>query len=149
MAGRRNRWWRRWIIVSLIWAVPVALVALREIRDELVYNEADLQKSLSSWTLTPAQRASSAAAACHGSLAEARAGGCPPSAVALNAANFDAAREEFSSRRSTLLAYIGQAVFGYWVVPCLFVLALGLLVAGLRRSLRRSPDKAAPERPSP
>jgi hypothetical protein len=149
MGGRHNRWWRRWIIASLIWAVPVALVALKEIHDELVYNEADLQKSLDSWTFTPAQRASNASAHCHGSLREARASGCPADVVALNAGSINAAGQEFSSRRNTLFSYIGQAIVGYWVVPCLFVLAVGLLAAGVRRSLRRPPRKTARERPSP
>lgn len=148
MAGRHNRWWRRWVIAALIWAVPVVLVAVREIHDELVYNEADLQKSLNSWTLTAAQLASPAAARCHGTPAQALTSGCPASIVALNAANFKAARDEFSLRRNTLFSYIGQAIFGYWVVPCLFVLAVGLLAAGVRRSLRRTPRKETAERSS-
>ncbi|MEA3121732.1 MAG: hypothetical protein QOH33_1287, partial [Paraburkholderia sp.] len=35
MAWRHNRWARRWIAIVLVWAIPVAIVALREIREEM------------------------------------------------------------------------------------------------------------------
>jgi hypothetical protein len=149
MADRRNRWWRRWIIAAVIWAVPVVMVAVKEIHDDLAYNQVDLQSSLSNWTLTAAQRASGAQARCRGTPDQARANGCPPSIVALNDTAFRAARELYSQRRNVLFTFIGQAIFSYWVVPCLFVLLVGLLVAGVRLALRRPPSKQAAKRPSP
>ena len=34
MAWRQHRWFRRWLIVIVFWAVPVAIVAVREIREK-------------------------------------------------------------------------------------------------------------------
>ncbi|EGD06283.1 hypothetical protein B1M_02180, partial [Burkholderia sp. TJI49] len=66
MAWRQHRWFRRWVIVIVFWAVPVAIVAVREIREEMAYNKADLQLALTTWQLTDAQQAAGAAAKCHG-----------------------------------------------------------------------------------
>lgn len=46
MAWRQSRWFRRWLIVIVFWAVPVAIVAVREIREEMAYNYADLKLAL-------------------------------------------------------------------------------------------------------
>ncbi len=61
MAWRhKNRWFRRWLVTITFWLVPVMIVAINEVRDEMAYNSADLQKSLTTWDLTDAQRAASA-----------------------------------------------------------------------------------------
>ena len=67
MVGRhKNRWLRRWLVVIVFWAVPVAIVAVREIQEEMAYNRVDLNNALTTWQLTDAQRAAGAAARCHG-----------------------------------------------------------------------------------
>lgn len=66
MAWRQHRWFRRWLIVIAVWAVPVAIVAVREIREEMAYNRADLRLALTTWQFSDAQRAAGAAARCHG-----------------------------------------------------------------------------------
>ena len=57
----KNRWFRRWLVVIVFWAVPVAIVAVREIQEEMAYNAVDLERSLTTWDLTDAQRAAGAA----------------------------------------------------------------------------------------
>lgn len=139
MAWRQNRWVRRWLIVIAAWAVPVALVALHEIREEMAYNVVDRDRALSAWTFTGSQRAAGAPARCRGTLEEARAAGCPAEVLAANASRQQAAIDEFVVRRNTLIHYLWHAFVGYWIVPAAFIFAVGLAIAGLRRALRR-PD---------
>ena len=57
MAWRhKNRWFRRWLMVMVFWLVPVMIVAVREVQDEMAYNRADLQRALTTWTFTDAER---------------------------------------------------------------------------------------------
>jgi hypothetical protein len=141
MAWRQHRWFRRWLIVIVFWAVPVAIVAVREIREEMAYNYADLQQALTTWQLTDAQRAAGFAARCHGELDEARAAGCPAEVLTANAARQQEARDEFTLRRSTLFGYLWHAFVGYWIVPAAFLFACGVVIALIRRALRRPPIK--------
>lgn len=143
MAWRQHRWFRRWLIVIVFWAVPVAIVAVREIREEMAYNKADLQLALTTWQLTDAQQAAGAAAKCHGDPDEARAAGCPADVLAANAPRQQAARDEYVVRRSTLASYLWHAFVGYWVVPAAFLFACGVVIALIRRALRRPPGQAA------
>ncbi|MBU9125599.1 hypothetical protein KTD08_10395 [Burkholderia multivorans] len=141
MAWRQHRWFRRWVIVVAFWAVPVAIVAVREIREEMAYNKADLQLALTTWQLTDAQQAAGAAAKCHGDADEARAAGCPAEVLAANAPRQQAARDEYVVRRNTLASYLWHAFIGYWVVPALFLFGCGVVIALIRRALRRPPIK--------
>lgn len=141
MAWRQHRWFRRWIIVIVFWFVPVAIVAVREIQEEMAYNYADLREALTTWELTAAQRAAGDAASCRGEPAEARAAGCPADVLAANAPRQQQARNEFTLRRSTLAAYLWHAFVGYWVVPAAFLFACGVVIALIRRALRRPPIK--------
>ena len=76
MVGRhKNRWLRRWLVVIVFWAVPVAIVAVNEIREEMAYNAVDLNTALTTWQFTDAQRAAGAPARCHGVPDDARAAG--------------------------------------------------------------------------
>lgn len=61
----KNRWLRRWLVVIIFWAVPVAIVAVSEIREEMAYNAVDLDRALTTWNFTDAQRAAGAPAHCH------------------------------------------------------------------------------------
>ena len=144
MAWRQNRWFRRWLIVIVFWAVPVAIVAIREIRDEMAYNIDDLNRALTTWELTDAQRAAGAAALCRGTADEARHAGCPAAVLTANAARQQEARDEYTLRRNTLAGYLWHAFVGYWVVPAAFLFALGLVIAGIRRALRRPPTVKRP-----
>lgn len=144
MAWRQNRWLKRWVVTILIWAVPVALVAVHEIREEMAYNVVDRDRALTTWVLNDAQRAAGAEARCRGTPDEARAAGCPSDVLAANAPRQQAAIDEYFVRRNTLASYLWHAFVGYWVVPAAFLFALGLVVAGVRRALRRPP---VPKRP--
>lgn len=137
MAWRQHRWFRRWLIVIVFWAVPVAIVAVREIREEMAYNKADLQLALTTWQLSDAQQVAGAAAKCHGDPDEARAAGCPADVLAANAPRQQAARDEYVVRRNTLAGYLWHAFVGYWVVPAAFLFACGVVIALIRRALRR------------
>ncbi len=139
MAWRHNRWVKRWIVTILVWAVPVAIVAVHEIREEMSYNIVDRDRALTSWTFTDVQRAAGAPARCHGTPDEARAAGCPADILAANAPAHQAALDEYALRRSTLASYLWHAFVGYWVVPAAFLFAVGLVIAGIRRALRRPP----------
>lgn len=139
MAWRHNRWVRRWLIVIVFWAVPVAIVAVREIQVEMAYNIVDLDHALTAWQFTDAQRAAGAPARCHGKPEEARAAGCPAEVLAANAPRQQDAIAEYALRRRTLFLYLWHAFVGYWVVPAAFIFAVGLVVAGIRRALRRPP----------
>jgi len=138
----KNRWFRRWLVLIIFWAVPVMIVAANEIREQLAYDAQDLAHSLSSWTFTDAQRASPAISRCYGSLDEARAAGCPPEVLAANAAKNQDAIAEYSTRRSVLFGYLWHAFIGYWVVPAVALFLLGAVIGVIRRSLRRPPTKS-------
>jgi hypothetical protein len=139
----KNRWFRRWLVLIVFWAVPVMIVAANEIREQLAYDSADLAHSLSTWTFTDTQRASPAALRCHGSLDEARAAGCPPEFLAAQAAKNREATDEYSTRRSVLFGYLWHAFIGYWVVPAVALFLFGAVIGVIRRSLRRPAKKAA------
>jgi hypothetical protein len=133
----KNRWFRRWLLVIVFWAVPVMIVAVNEMRDEMAYNNADLERALSTWQFTDAQRAHGAPALCHGSPDQARASGCPAEVLAANAAKHQEALDEYAHRRSTLADYLWHAFVGYWVVPAAFLFGVGVVIGGVRRALRR------------
>ncbi|SAL44978.1 hypothetical protein [Caballeronia humi] len=135
----KNRWFRRWLMVIVFWAVPVMIVAVSEIREEMAYNKADLVRALSTWDLTDAQRAQGAAALCRGAPDEARTAGCPADVMSANAAKHQEALDLYAARRSTLAGYLWHAFVGYWVVPATFLLGLGVVIGGVRRALRRPP----------
>ena len=136
----KNRWFRRWLVVIVFWAVPVAIVAVREIQEEMAYNAVDLQRSLTTWDLTDAQRAGGALARCHGEPDEARAAGCPAAVLAANAPRQQEARDEYALRGSTLAGYLWHAFVGYWVVPAVTLFLIGMVIGGIRRALRRPPS---------
>jgi hypothetical protein len=152
MAWRhKNRWFRRWLVLIVFWFVPVMIVAVNEIREEMAYNTVDRDRMLATWQFTDAQRAAGAAARCHGDADEARSAGCPADVLTANAALHQNAIDEFAVRRSTLFAYLWHAFVGYWVVPAVFVFCVGAVLGGIRRALRRpggTGRPAAPETPS-
>jgi hypothetical protein len=138
-----KRWCRRWMVLMLVWAVPVTLVASMEIRDELSYNEADLAKALNNWKIAPGALDGAPSGSCRGTLQDASAAHCPRAVIEANTGLVNAAFEENSTRRKTLFVTISQGVIGYWLVPGIFIFAAGLLVAGVRRSLRRPSSGAS------
>jgi len=149
MAWRyKNRWFRRWLVTITFWAVPVMIVAVNEVREEMAYNTVDLQKSLSTWELTDVQRASGAAARCRGGPDEARASGCPADILLANAPKHQEALDEYAHRKATLADYLWHAFVGYWVVPAVFLLVVGMVIGGVRRALRRPPRAAQPAPPT-
>ena len=146
MAWRhKNRWFRRWLMVITFWLVPVMIVAVREVQDEMAYNRADLQRALTTWTFTDAERDAGAALRCHGMPETARAAGCPAAVLAANAQRQQDARDEYAVRRATLAGYLWHAFVGYWVVPAAMLLAIGILIGGVKRALRRPTAKPVPE----
>ncbi|MDE1184332.1 hypothetical protein [Paraburkholderia sp.] len=143
MAWRhKNRWFRRWLVTIVFWMVPVAIVAVREIQEEMAYNSLDLQTALTTWTLTDAQRAAGDAPRCHGVPDDARAAGCPADVLAANAPRQQDAVKLYADRRSTLAGYLWHAFVGYWVVPAATLLGIGIVLGGVRRALRRPPPPA-------
>jgi len=134
---RPGRWWRRWIITCLIWAVPVVALGVKEMVAEMLYDSADLRASIDRWDLTEAQRALPAADRCTGTIDAARAAGCPASIVDANVVRRSAATEELHVRRMAQITGFFQALVVYWVIPCAFILAVGLVCALIRRALRR------------
>ena len=62
VSKHKNRWLRRWLVVIVFWAVPVAIVAVNEIREEMAFNAVDLNRELTTWNFTDAQRAAGAPA---------------------------------------------------------------------------------------
>ncbi|MFL9891726.1 hypothetical protein [Paraburkholderia sp. RL17-381-BIF-C] len=144
VSKHKNRWLRRWLVVIIFWAVPVAIVAVSEIREEMAYNAVDLDRALTSWNFTDAQRAAGAPARCRGKPDEAQAAGCPSEVLAANAARQQDARNEYSVRRATLLAYLWHAFVGYWIVPAVTLFLLGMLIGMVRRVLRRPPAVKSP-----
>ena len=143
MAWRQNRWFRRWLVVIVFWAVPVLIVAVREIHEEMAYNAVDLEHALTTWEFTDAQRAAGAPARCRGKPDDARAAGCPADVLAANAPRQQEAIDEYSVRRSTLAGYLWHAFVGYWVVPAAVLFGFGLVIAGVRRALRRPAVKSS------
>ncbi|CAG4892480.1 hypothetical protein [Paraburkholderia saeva] len=140
MVGRhKNRWLRRWLVVIVFWAVPVAIVAVNEIREEMAYNAVDLNTALTTWQFTDAQRAAGAPARCHGMPDDARAAGCPADVLSANAPRQQQAIDEYAVRKSTLASYLWHAFVGYWIVPAATLFAIGALIGGIRRALRRPP----------
>ena len=144
----RNRWFRRWLVLIIFWAVPVMIVAVNEIREQLAYDAQDLARIQSAWIFTDAQHASPAASRCHGSLDEARIAGCPPDVLAANAAKNQDAVEEYSIRRSVLFSYLWHAFVGYWIVPAVTLFLLGAVIGVIRRSLRRPATKKQEAKPA-
>ena len=143
MAWRhKNRWFRRWLLVIVFWLVPVMIVAVREVREEMAYNVVDLDRALTTWTFTDAQRAAGAPAHCHGKPDEAKAAGCPADVLATNAPRQQEALDEYALRKSTLASYLWHAFVGYWVVPAATLFAIGTVIGGIRRALRRPPVKS-------
>jgi hypothetical protein len=146
MAWRhKNRWFRRWLMVMTFWLVPVLIVAVREAQDEVAYNRADLQRALTTWTFSDAQRDAGAPLRCRGTLDAARASGCPADVIAANAARVQQALDEYAQRRSALVTYLWDAFVGYWVTPAAALLGLGVVIRGLRRALRRPAEKPEPK----
>jgi hypothetical protein len=144
----KNRWFRRWLVLIIFWAVPVMIVAVNEIREQLAYDAQDLARIQSAWIFTDAQHASPAASRCHGSLDEARIAGCPPDVLAANAAKNQDAVEEYSIRRSVLFSYLWHAFVGYWIVPAVTLFLLGAVIGVIRRSLRRPATKKQETKPA-
>ena len=135
----KNRWFRRWLVVIVFWLVPVMIVAVREMQDEMAYNRAELQRALTNWTFTDAERAGDAPLHCQGTPEHARALGCPATVLAENATAHQAALDDYAVRRATLVSYLWHAFVGYWVVPAATLLAIGILIGGVKRALRRPP----------
>ncbi|CAB3750731.1 hypothetical protein [Paraburkholderia humisilvae] len=144
MVGRhKNRWLRRWLVAIIFWSVPVGIVAVREIQEEMAYNRVDLNNALTSWQFTDAQRAAGAPARCRGTPDDARAAGCPADVLAANAPRQQDAIDEYKLRRRTLASYLWHAFVGYWVVPAATLFVIGTLIGGIRRALRRPPVQHA------
>lgn len=147
----KNRWFRRWLLTITFWAVPVMIVAVNEAREEMAYNKVDLQKSLATWELSDAQRATGAAGRCHGDPDEARAAGCPADILLANAQKHQEALDEYAHRKATLAGYLWHAFVGYWVTPAAFLLVVGMTIGAIRRALRRpaqAPRPVAPTHPT-
>ena len=135
----RGRWWRRWMITCLIWAVPVVALGVKEMVSEMLYDSADLTVALDRWVLTDAQHNLPGASHCAGTLDAARANGCPAAVVDANQALRTEAIAEVHTRRAAQVAGFFEAAILYWVTPCLFILAVGIVLALIRRALRRPP----------
>ncbi|HTJ94931.1 MAG TPA: hypothetical protein VL424_17705 [Pararobbsia sp.] len=140
---RPGRWWRRWVITCLVWAVPVVALGVKEMVSEMLYDSADLKVTVGRWALSDTQRALPGSARCAGTLEAARQAGCPAAIIESNAALRDAAVSELHVRRMAQITGFFQALVVYWVIPCAFVLVVGLLLGMVRRALRR-PSAALP-----
>jgi hypothetical protein len=136
---RHNRWFKRWLIVVAFWLVPVMIVVIREAQEEMAYNAESLRRALATWAFSDAQHAAGIPALCHGKADEARAMGCPDNVLGANATRRQEAISEYAFRKRTLMRNLLQAFTGYWVAPAMFLFAAGLVVAGIRRALRRPP----------
>jgi hypothetical protein len=132
----KNRWFRRWLVLIVFWAVPVMIVAANEIREQLAYDSADLSRTLSTWTFTDAQRALPAVQRCHGLIDEARTAGCPPDVLASKTMLDQQAIAQYATRKHVLFGYLWTAFIGYWVVPAITLFVLGAIIGVIRRSLR-------------
>jgi hypothetical protein len=137
----RGRWWRRWMITCLVWAVPVAALGVKEMVSEMLYDSADLKVTLDRWVLTDAQRTLPGFTHCTGTLEAARAAGCPVAVIDANLKLRDKAVAEVHTRREAQVAGFFEAAVLYWVTPCIFILAIGIVLALIRRALRRPPPK--------
>jgi hypothetical protein len=141
----KNRWFRRWLVLIVFWAVPVMIVAANEIREQLAYDSADLSHALSSWSFTTAQRALPAIQRCHGLIDEARGAGCPQAVLSAKAALDQQAVVQYATRKSVLFGYLWTAFVGYWVVPAVTLFVLGAIIGVIRRSLRHPLKKTDPD----
>ncbi|WP_277186329.1 hypothetical protein [Caballeronia sp. BR00000012568055] len=149
MAWRhKNRWFRRWLVTITFWLVPVMIVAVNEVRVEMAYNSDDLQKSLTTWDLTDAQRAAGATSQCYGYVETARASGCPAAVIAANEKKHQDALDEYAHRKATLADYLWHAFVGYWIVPAAFIFVVGMIIGGIRRALRRPEKATSPHAPT-
>jgi hypothetical protein len=135
----KNRWFRRWLVVVIFWLVPVMIVVVNEVREQLAYDADDLSRSLATWTLTDAQRATPLALKCQGSPDQARAAGCPQDVLRANAARHQDAIDEYALRRSVLFGYLWHGFVGYWIVPAASLFCFGAMIGVIRRMLRRTP----------
>jgi hypothetical protein len=145
---RPGRWWRRWLITCLVWAVPVVALGVKEMVSEMLYDSADLQVALDRWDITDAQRTLPGIDHCAGALEAARATGCPAVVIESNQASRAAAIADIHTRRGAQVAGFFQALIVYWVTPCLFILAVGIVMALIRRALRRPPPATTSSRPA-
>jgi hypothetical protein len=136
-----GRWWRRWIIICLIWAVPVVALGVKEMVSEMLYDSADLKVTLDRWVIGDTQRRLSGVTHCTGTLDAARSAGCPAVILTANLALRDEAIAEIHARREAQVAGFFEAAMLYWMIPCLIVLAIGIVLALIRRVLRRPPPK--------
>jgi hypothetical protein len=105
----------------------------------MAYNAVDLNMALTTWQFTDAQRAAGAPARCHGMPDDARTAGCPADVLSANAPRQQQAIDEYALRKRTLASYLWHAFVGYWVVPAATLFAIGALIGGIRRALRRPP----------
>ncbi len=115
------------------------IVAFNEVRDEMAYNNVDLKKSLSTWDMTDVQRAAGAGSRCYGAPETARAACCPADVLAANERKHRDTIDEYAHRKATLADYLWHAFVGYWIVPAIFLLVVGMLIVSIRRALRRPP----------
>jgi hypothetical protein len=143
----KNRWFRRWLVLIVFWAVPVMIVAANEIREQLAYDSADLSHTLASWTFTDAQRTAFIVQRCHGAIGEARSAGCPQEVMSAKAALDQQAIAQYATRKSVLFGYLWTAFIGYWVVPAIALFLIGAIIGVVRRSLRH-PSKISDDKPA-
>lgn len=141
-AKRAGRWWRRWIITCLVWAVPVVALGLKEMVSEMLYDSADVKVSLNRWVVSDAQRALPGADRCSGDIDAARQAGCPSAVADANAASREAVLNDLHVRRLAQVTGFFQAVVVYWVLPCAILLGIGLVCGLIGRALRRPPQAA-------
>ncbi|CAB3799460.1 hypothetical protein [Pararobbsia alpina] len=135
-----GRWWRRWMVICLVWAVPVVALGVKEMVSEMLYDSADLKVTLDRWVLSDPQHKLPGSTHCTGTLEAARAAGCPAVIVDANLALRNEAIAEVHTRRVTQVAGFFEAAIFYWVMPCVFILAVGIVLALIRRVLRRPPS---------
>ena len=135
MVFKPSRWVKYWLIAMAIWLIPVAAVVVSEIREEMTYNATALNHALSTWDI-PSSASSVAVIRCHGFAEQARAAGCPAEVLKANATRHQEALDEYALRKRTLAHYLWRAFIGYWIVPAILLLAIGLVIAALRRALR-------------
>jgi hypothetical protein len=146
---QRGRWWRRWMITCLVWAVPVVALGVKEMVSEMLYDSTDLKVTLDRWVLSDAQRALHGVIHCAGTLEAARAAGCPAVVVDANLALRNEAVADVHTRREAQVAGFFEAAILYWVTPCVFILAVGIVLALIRRALRRPPPNIPAAPPGP
>ena len=133
----KNRWFRRWLLVIVFWAVPVMIVAVNEMREQLAYNNVDLDTRIVHLALHRRATRARRTRARHGSLDQARASGCPPTCSPRMRPGIRKPSTNMLDRRSMLSDYLWHAFVGYWVVPAAFLFGVGVVIGGIRRALRR------------